>query len=333
MNAPTQSEKRSGAVPTTDPAPDPVPAGAAVRTVPSPPATVAPAPAPSPSLGPAELAVVLALVRGGNLAGAGQWLGVDGSTVFRSVQRAEKALGQRLFERSRAGYRPTELGLTLAQHAERIEAELEAARAAVRGEAGAVGGLVRVSTTDTILHGLVLPSLRGLLAAHAHLQVELHTGNELVSLTRREADIALRATRRPPPHLVGRALGPIRVALYARRPPDGAPLPEPETAAWIAVDDALPEHPSVRWRRRQWPQVTPQVRVNSVQSVFEAVVAGAGVGIVPCFLADGHDALFALTGPLDEPETTLWLLTHPESRHLRRIAVVAAHLAGTIRLE
>ena len=98
--------------------------------------------------GPAELGVLLALVRAGTLAGAGLLLGVDGSTVFRTVQRAEKALGQRLFERSRTGYRATELGLQLAQHAERIEAELEAARGAAQIEAGAVSGLVRVSTTE-----------------------------------------------------------------------------------------------------------------------------------------------------------------------------------------
>ena len=65
------------------------------------------------NLGAAELGLVLALVRGGNLAAAAQLAGVDGSTVFRTVQRAEKALGQRLFERSRSGYQPTELHLSM----------------------------------------------------------------------------------------------------------------------------------------------------------------------------------------------------------------------------
>ena len=111
-------------------------------------------------LGAGELAVLLALVRAGTLAGAGPLLGVDGSTVFRSVQRAEKALGQRLFERSRTGYRPTELGIRLAEHAERIEAELDAARRVAQSKVGAVGGTVRLSTTDTILHGLLCPRCR-----------------------------------------------------------------------------------------------------------------------------------------------------------------------------
>src|SRR5215218_3517787 len=94
------------------------------------------------TIGAADLAVVLALVRAGNLAGAGEHLGVDGSTVFRSVQRAERALGQRLFERSRAGYRANELGLALARHAERIETELEGARALTQSRIGTVSGRV-----------------------------------------------------------------------------------------------------------------------------------------------------------------------------------------------
>jgi DNA-binding transcriptional LysR family regulator len=285
-------------------------------------------------IGAAELGVVLALTRSGNLAGAGQQLGVDGSTVFRTVQRAEKALGQRLFERSRSGYRVNELGARLVQHAERIETELEAARALTQHDAGTVSGRVRISTTDTLLHGLLLPALAGLVADHPHLQLETHASNELANLMQREADIALRATRRPPQHLVGRPLGPIRVALYAskalakgrRRSLDPAALP------WLAVDEAMPEHPSVSWRRRHQPQVVPRLLVNSIQSVFEGIVVGAGIGIVPLFMARGRSDLLALTGPLDDAETQLWLLTHSESRHLRRIAIVAAHLADALVL-
>src|ERR1043165_9723982 len=95
-------------------------------------------------LGAADLALLLALVRAGNLAGAAQLAGVDASTVFRTVQRAEKSLGQRLFERSRHGYPATELGQRLAEHAARIETELEAARSAAQAREAAVSGVVRV---------------------------------------------------------------------------------------------------------------------------------------------------------------------------------------------
>lgn len=288
-------------------------------------------------LGAADLALLLALVRGGSLAAAAQLVGLDASTVFRGVQRAEKLCGQRLFERSRSGYRATELGLRLAQHAESIEAELEAARGAVRqDEGGAVSGTVRISTTDTLLHGLLMPVLPPLLAAHPGLRIELSARNELVSLTQREADIALRATNKPPQHLVGRLLGTLRSAVFGASDGGGSgsggALPDLALEPWLAVDDALPEHPSVRWRRRHLPQVQPRLMLNSVHSVAEGVATGLGVGILPLFLG-GRPGLRALTQALPECDNQLWLLTHPESRHLRRIAAVAAHVGACIRLE
>jgi len=285
-------------------------------------------------LGAADLALLLALVRAGNLAGAAQLSGVDASTVFRTVQRAEQSLRQRLFERSRQGYRATELGQQLAEHAERIEAELEAARSAAQAREGTVSGLVRISTTDTLLNGLLLPALPALRAAHPLLRLEINASNELANLTQRETDVALRATTRPPPHLVGRHLGPISSAVYIAKA--GAPkrrraidlAGEP----WLAVDDALPEHPSVRWRRKHLPRVEPALRLSGVQLVFDAVRAGLGVGIAPTFLARLYDDVVALTPPLEECETQLWLLTHPESRHLRRIQAVANHVAQSVVL-
>jgi DNA-binding transcriptional LysR family regulator len=283
----------------------------------------------------ADLEVVLALVRGSTLAAAGERLGLDGSTVFRTLQRLERKLGQRLFERSRAGYQPAELALVLAAHAEQIEATLEAARSAVEVTPGKVSGSVRITTTDTILHGLVAPALHALKDEHPLLSFELHTGNELASLTRRDADIAVRATKRPPQHLIGKQLGAIRVALYAAKR-KGSPTWDQVQAGqvdWIAPDDALPEHPSVIWRKRHFPRVVPRYRVNSILSVLELVALGMGVGIVPIFLAERRSDVLRLTEPLDEGETDLWLLTHPEARHLRRIAVTYAHLSAYLDLD
>lgn len=282
-----------------------------------------------------DLAVVLALARGGSLARAGQALAVDASTVFRTAHRLEQRLGQRLFERSRQGWRPTEIGQALAAHAERIEAELDLARGVARSRGDAVAGTVRISTTDTLLQGLLLPALGALAAAHPRLQFELHAGNEPVSLTRRDADIALRATRQPPAHLVGRPLGVIRSAVYAARPAGGSlpPLPELADCPWIAPEDALPDHPSVRWRRRHLPQVQPRYRMHSIGAVLDAISEGLGVGIVPLFLAARHaERLVAVSEPLAECDTRLWLLTHTESRHLRRISAVSEHLARSIAL-
>jgi DNA-binding transcriptional LysR family regulator len=63
---------------------------------------------------------------------------------------------------------------------------------------------------------------------------------------------------------------------------------------------------------------------------MELVVLGLGVGAFPIFLAEGRKDLVALTDALDECQTELWLLTHPEARHLRRVATVYRHLAEAL---
>ena len=282
----------------------------------------------------ADLEVTLALVRGRTLAAAAERLGVDASTVFRSLQRIERGLGRPLFERSRSGYVATELATQLAGHAEAMEVAVEAARSAAQAEPSQVSGTVRITTTDTVLHGLVAPTLPALREIHPLLVYELHAGSELASLTRRDADIAVRATQRPPPHLVGKRVGTLRVAVYAAR--KGAARAraavEAGSADWIAPDDALPEHPSVAWRKRHHPKVEPRYRVNSILSVLELVALGLGVGVVPLFLAAERRDVVALSEPLESAETDLWLLAHPESRHLRRVAAVYGHLARSLSL-
>jgi DNA-binding transcriptional LysR family regulator len=284
-------------------------------------------------LSPADLQVLLAMARTGTLAAAGERLGVDASTVFRALQRVERGLGQPLFARTRAGWQANELGQALAAHAETMEAALEAARADAQLQPQSLSGSVRITSTDTVMHALVAPALKPLRAAHPQLRFELAAGNELASLTRRDADIAVRATKRPPPHLVGRPLGPIRVALYAPRKGGPRRLEDvDEHASWIGIDDVLPEHPSVLWRRRHFPQAQPAWRVNSLLTVLELVALGMGIGVLPMFLAQQHAGLRALSGPLEDAQTDLWLLTHAQSRHLRRVAAVYAHLAECVHL-
>lgn len=283
-----------------------------------------------------DLQVLLALVRGATLAEAAARLSADASTVFRAVQRIEKSLGQRLFERTRQGYLPSDAMLEISGHAERIEAELEAARAAALAPSQDVVGRVRVTTVDTALRGLILPCLAALAVEHPLLQLELRATNELLSLTKRDADIALRAvvpTSGPPGHLIGRHLGAIRfVVCVGRSMPAARRRQALDRLRWIAPDETMPEHPSVRWRRRHLPRVVPHLLVDGIVNVVDAVKAGLGAGIVPLFLLESEPQLVALSEPLEGCDSQLWLLAHPESRHLRRIATVYQHLAQSIHL-
>lgn len=287
------------------------------------------------SLSAGDLEAVLALVRSGSLAGAAERRGVDASTVFRTVQRIERGLGRRLFERTRSGYTATELALELASHAEVVETRLEAARSAAQATPSEIGGVIKITSTDTIVHSLILPLLAAIRSTHPGLQFDVHTGNEFANLTRRDADIAVRATKRPPQHLVGKHLGPIRVAPYAARSGGLRKFDDrvAASASWVAPDDALPEHPSVLWRRRRYPKVRPAYLVGSILTVAEVVACGAAIGLVPTFLAERRSDLRQIGPAIDECQSELWLLTHPEARHLRRVSAIYSMFAERLRLE
>jgi DNA-binding transcriptional LysR family regulator len=100
---------------------------------------------------------------------------------------------------------------------------------------------------------------------------------------------------------------------------------------WVAPDDALPDHPSVVWRKKHFPRVNPTYRVGSILTVAELVALGAGIGLLPVFLANGRSDLRQLTPDLDECQTELWLLTHTDTRHLRRVSAVYSFLAQHLK--
>lgn len=271
-----------------------------------------------------DLELVLALVRGRSLQGAAERLKVDTSTVFRSIKRIEKDLGELLFERGRQGYLPTELGRELAVHAERIETQLQEAREAAARAGSEPAGALRITTTDTVLNGLLLPVLGKFAAAYPQVELELVATNTLANLSQRDADVAIRATRKPPEHLVGSRLGTLPSAifasqLYLNRMRGNLDL---DKADWIALDESLADHPSVRWRKQHYPKVQPRYRCNSVLSVAGSVVWGLGVGVAPMFLLKNHPQVRIVEGPVPALETDLWMLAHPDIRHLKRVKLL-----------
>ncbi|MBL8350310.1 MAG: LysR family transcriptional regulator [Burkholderiaceae bacterium] len=281
-------------------------------------------------LGAKELELVLAVVRGGTLAEAGRRLGLDTSSVYRAVKRLERALGEPLFDRSRRGMAPSELAQALAADAEAVEAALLTARERVLGARAALTGTLRITSNDVMLAGLLMPLLPAFRAAHPQLGLELLASNLLARLDRREADVALRGTPRPPEHLVGVRLGTIRSALWASRDylAQQAPGTDPAAMDWAVpdADPALAVYPSRRWRERRYPAVEPRIRCDGMLSVVHAVRSGLAIGVAPYFLMAGQDGLVDLSGPLPEVEVDCWLLTHPDMRHLRRVKAFFDHV-------
>jgi len=279
-----------------------------------------------------DLRVVLALARGRTLQEAARRLGGDPSTVFRRARAVEKRIGVKLFERTREGYLLTEAGEEAAQAAERVEAEVVALESRVGCGDAAPAGTLRVTTTDTILNDLLLPTLPAFVQRYPDIRLELSAANEFADLTKRDADVAIRGTRKPPEHLVGRPLGPVRWALYAERKLARAlgGRAALEAARWVAPDDSLGQHPTVRWRERHFPRVRVALRLNAVAAIRLALVRGLGVGALPCFLGDGTPGLVRVGEPIAELDSEAWILTHRDYRGLARVRAFFAFAEETI---
>ena len=158
------------------------------------------------------------------------------------------------------------------------------------------------------------------------------TSNPFLSLSKRDADVALRPTASPPDNLVGRRITDIATAIYAAsRYLAGAPPAEAlERQDWIAPDDSLAHLASARWLRQRLPDVQPVVRCNNVASLLALAREGAGLAPLPCFLGDADPQLVRVHGPLPELSVGLWLLTHRDLRHVARIRALLDHLHGAL---
>lgn len=281
-----------------------------------------------------DLELVLALTRGGTLAGAAERLKLDTSTVFRSIKRLEKNVNERLFERGKQGYLPTELAQELAAYAERIESELSEAREKLSQASGEPAGSLRITTTDSILNGLLLPVLHRFTSTYPNIELELIVSNALANLSQREADVAIRATKKPPENLVGLKLGTIEHAVYLHRAlmPKNRDSLKLSELDWITLDDSLANHPSYKWWRQHYPKARSKLRCNSVLAVAGAVVHGLGVGVASRFMMRGRSDVEIVEGPMEDLTTDLWILAHPDIRHLQRVKLLFDFLRENVKL-
>ena len=285
-----------------------------------------------------DLQSFLAIARSGSLQGAARTLGVNHSTVFRRLNAFEAALGARLFDRLPGGYVPTPAGEDLRVSAERIEQEAQAVERRLLGGDLRLSGSLRVTTTDTLAQGLLGPHLAAFHQRYPGIELELITGNAFFSLSRREADVALRPGRQPEDAMVGRRLGTVAVAVYGA-PSYLAQHPRPQSAldlgrhALISGDASLGHLPAVRWLASLAPAEAVVLRCNSWLSQLAAARAGLGLAALPCFLADGEPALERVLPPEPAIASELWLLTHPELRRSARIRAFMDHLAESLRAE
>ncbi len=279
-----------------------------------------------------DLRLFLAVAHSGTLSGAARVLGVNHSTVFRRIGAFEEALGVRLFERLPNGYLLTPAGEELHEGALRVEDEIAGLSRKVTGQDLRLSGTVRVTTIDMLAFGLLPRHLAGFRQLYPGIEIELIVGNATLSLSRREADVALRVGNEPPESLVGRRAGRLVFATYASA---GYCSKNPETDLaqhdWIGFDA---EHAALVRRFSSFlPQVKPVLRANSVAAALAAAKAGLGLAPLPCGIADLEPDLVRVAPLPDDFSLDLWLLTHEDLRRTARIRAFLDFLADALMKE
>ena len=280
-----------------------------------------------------DLRVFLAVARAGTLSGAARVLGVNHSTVFRRLAAFEAGLGVRLFDRLPTGYIRTLAGEEMMEAAEAIEEQVAALERRVTGRDLELRGTLRVTTTDTIALSFGPRHIAAFHNAYPGIVVELSAVTERVSLSRRDADVAIRPTNTPPDSVVGRRVARIAMAVYAARagrdPPRFA-SPAFWQGPWLDGDENLAHLSSARWLAAQAAPGATVFRGNNLTVLFEACRAGLGFAVLPCYLGDGDGALQRIGAPIDDLAIDLWLLTHEDLRQTARVRAFLDFMADSI---
>lgn len=278
------------------------------------------------------LRTVLAIAEAGSLSGAARGLGVSHATVFRRLGAIEACFGVKLFERESGGYTPTPAGEDIAAAAKRMESEAVGVERRVAGRDLLPSGSLRVTTTDTLLIGLLTPILASFRTGYPEISLEVAVSNAPLSLTRREADVALRATASPPENLVGRRIGRIAQAVYgAVDAHKDRVLADRRETAWVGPDET-PWYPQLdAWMKKHGLDECCGYRTDSLQGMQAAVRAGVGVAVLPCYVGDTDQHLVRLAEPVPELAADLWLLTHPDMRRVVRVRTFTEFVGNAVR--
>lgn len=281
-----------------------------------------------------DFRLIKAVADARGLPAAAMAMNVNHSTVFRRLKQIEDQLGTLLFERHRTGYALTPAGEEMVALANRLDEEITAVGRKLAGREPAPSGELRVTTPDSLLIHLLMPMLATFRARYPEVRLDIVLSNQPLNLSKRDADVAIRATDNPPENLVGRRVARIAWALYGR----AVDFPEPraltqeqlDACNWVSLGDSLGALKTVKFVQENVPPDRVAYKINSVLGIAEAVEAGIGIGHIPCLIGDARPSLVRLGPPNNDYAADLWLLTHPDLRHSPRVRAFLDFLAGEI---
>ena len=145
--------------------------------------------------------------------------------------------------------------------------------------------------------------------------------NQALNLSKRDADVAVRATDRPPEALIGRRAASIAWAVFgsAERAGDVRSGSDARSAEWVGFGENLANLKAAKWLKDHAAPERIVYRINTVLGLAEAAAAGIGLAVLPCFIGSATPGLTRLTPPLAELVNGIWLLTHADLRQTARV--------------
>lgn len=272
----------------------------------------------------------LAIARARSLTAAGRALGVSQPTVSRRLEAMELRLKVRLFDRTQRGYEMTPAAMDIYETIERVGEDLSDIERKVFGKDLQLTGSLRVTCTEVLLNGYLAPYVWQFLGRHPGIEFGVICSDAQLSLSRRDADLAIRFTGRPPETLVGRRLAKAAFGIYAGRDVAHALLDRSSVQSW----DWIGWHDEVYNRMlitNAFPEARIKHRVDSTAAMQSMARHGLGIAVLPCYTADPDPGLRrALPELLSEGTPDLWILHHPDVRGVSRVSLFAEFIADII---
>lgn len=273
----------------------------------------------------------LAVARTGKVSTAAKRLSVDHTTVSRRISSLEGELGESLFNRLPRGYQLTEAGERLLPFAEQMESQSLALRADISGKTTLTTGTVRVASPEGLGSQFICNHLNSFYARHPEIELELVAEMRAISLSKREADIALTLTPPRRGRLKVVKAASYRLKLYAstgyisKQRPIVRPI-DLKGHPFIAYINDLQPYPELNQLEDRLPDPRVIFRCTNVTGQINAVINGMGLALLPAFMADEVATLVPLFPDQIFQDRDLWLIVHEDLRPIARVDAVYSYL-------
>ena len=262
----------------------------------------------------------LAVAREGSVRAAAGRLGVNHSTVMRRIAQLEERLGTQMFEKVPSGYRLTAPGEEVLDLAEQMEASSHRLETRVFGRDQSARGLLRVTLPPFLATHLLMPDLADFARVHPDIEMEIVSTGEVLNLTNREADVAIRVVsdhKTLPLNLHGLKGPELFASVYISRnrlAASRASAPDPIRPI-VVGGQGVPD-----WADEGEVRATGvPFRTPDAEAQIAAARQGIGMTKLPCFVGDADRLLARVPGIDLKTRATLWLLTHGEARKTKRV--------------